>query len=121
MPRVVHFELGTEQPERAVSFYQAVFGWEIEKWGDFDYWLITTGDGDEQGIDGALMVHQDAKPRTVNSIEVDSLDDAGDRIMQAGGALVTDKITIPGVGHTIYFRDTEGNLLGLHQTDPEAK
>lgn len=121
MPRVVHFELGTEQPERAISFYEAAFGWKIQKWGDDDYWLVSTGDAEQPGIDGALMMHRDAKPRTVNTIQVDSLDETADRIMKAGGVLATDRITIPGVGQTMYFRDTEGNLLGLHQTDPGAK
>ncbi len=121
MPRVVRFELGTEEPERAAAFYREVFGWVIERWGDFDYWLVTTGEDDQPGINGGLMLHNDAKPRTVNTIQVDSIDEAADRIMQAGGKLVSDRVPLPGVGYNVYFRDTEGNLLGLHQPDPDAK
>lgn len=55
MPRVVHFEIDAEKPERAVKFYEKVFGWKIEKWkGPVDYWLITTGKEKEPGIDGGL-------------------------------------------------------------------
>ena len=115
MPRVVRFELATEQPEWAADFYQAVFGWVVEKWRDFDYWLVTTGSDAEPGINGGLMLHQDARPRTVNLIEVDSIDP---KIMDAGGRLVTDKVTVPGVGYTIYCTR---NLFGLHQPDTEAK
>ena len=43
MSRVVHFEIHAENPERAVRFYTAVFGWTITKWdGPFDYWLVST-------------------------------------------------------------------------------
>ena len=32
MARVVHFELPADDPERAVKFYEGVFGWQIQKW-----------------------------------------------------------------------------------------
>jgi predicted enzyme related to lactoylglutathione lyase len=31
MHRVIHFELGVTEPERAVGFYEKVFGWQISK------------------------------------------------------------------------------------------
>ncbi|MGZ7136310.1 MAG: VOC family protein, partial [Methanobacterium sp.] len=38
MPRVVHFEIPADDPERAIEFYKNVFGWKIDKWeGPFDY------------------------------------------------------------------------------------
>jgi len=44
MPRVVHFEIHADDPQRAANFYQGVFGWDIKKWeGPEDYWLVTTG------------------------------------------------------------------------------
>ncbi len=122
MPRVVHFELGAVKPERAAEFYRDVFGWEISKWeGPEDYWLVTTGAEDQQGINGAIMRHQDAKPRTVNTIEVDSVDKFAERVKQNGGQVVVEKTVIPGVGYQIYCRDTEGNLFGVHQPDREAQ
>ena len=32
MPRPVHFEIPVDNPERALSFYQRVFGWQFQKW-----------------------------------------------------------------------------------------
>ena len=32
MSRIVHFEINADDPQRAVAFYQNVFGWEIKKW-----------------------------------------------------------------------------------------
>ncbi|HPT75026.1 MAG TPA: VOC family protein, partial [Methanomassiliicoccaceae archaeon] len=55
MPRVIHFEIPAEDPERAVEFYKKVFGWKIDKWeGPIDYWLVMTGENDEPGINGAI-------------------------------------------------------------------
>jgi len=55
MPRVIHFEIPADNPDRAVEFYKQVFGWKFDKWqGPQDYWLITTGKG-EPGIDGGML------------------------------------------------------------------
>ena len=44
MPRVAHFELPIDDPERAVKSYEQAFGWQINNWGGpVDYWLATTG------------------------------------------------------------------------------
>ena len=40
MSKVIHFEIPADNPERAIKFYEDVFGWEIEKWELGDYWLI---------------------------------------------------------------------------------
>ena len=56
MSRVAHFEIHVDDPARAISFYENVFGWQFSKWdGPQDYWLIKTGEADERGIDGGLM------------------------------------------------------------------
>ena len=65
MNRVIHFEFGAVDPERAARFYREVFGWNIQKWGEQPYWLVTTGAKSEPGIDGGIMRHQDGQPRTV--------------------------------------------------------
>ena len=56
MPRVVHFEISADKPERATEFYKKVFGWNIQKWdGPQPYWLVATGSKSEPGIDGGIM------------------------------------------------------------------
>lgn len=122
MPRVVHFELGAVDPARAVCFYRDVFGWEINKGeGPSEYWLVTTGPEDEPGINGAILQNKDARPRTVNTIEVHSVDEYARKVEAHGGRVVVDKTTIPGVGYQAFCQDSEGNLFGLHQPDPGAK
>jgi len=53
MPRIIHFEIHADTPERAVKFYQELFGWEFTKWeGPMPYWLIKTGPDGQPGING---------------------------------------------------------------------
>jgi predicted enzyme related to lactoylglutathione lyase len=122
MPRVVHFELAVDDFDRAIKFYKSVFGWKIEKWeGPIEYWLITTGDEKEPGIDGALQPRKDAPQPTVNTVGVDDIDDYVKKIEKAGGKITAPKIAIPGVGWFALAEDTEENAFGLMQGDPEAK
>jgi predicted enzyme related to lactoylglutathione lyase len=122
MPRVIHFEVSVDQPDRALKFYTDVFGWKIEKWeGPEDYWLVTTGPKEEMGIDGAFMRRDERGWRTVNTISVPSVDEAAEKVKQAGGKLLSERMTIPGVGYFHYCEDTEGNPFGILQGDTAAK
>lgn len=119
--RPIHFELGVVQPERAVQFYESVFGWKAMKWdGPMPYWLVTTGPEGSPGINGGIMIHEDSQPRTVNTIGVDSVDDFAAKVLAAGGQVVVPKMAIPGIGWQAYCLDTEGNLFGIHQMDAAA-
>lgn len=129
MARVVHFEIHADDPERAVAFYTAVFGWSLTKWeGPMDYWLITTGPDGAPGINGGLVRRRSAPPvpgQAVNAyvctIDVDALDEMMKLVCAKGGAIVVEKMAVPGVGWLAYATDTEGNLFGMMQSDPGAK
>jgi len=122
MPKIVHFELPAEDPERAKKFYEKVFGWKIVKWeGPVEYWLITTGEEDEPGIDGAIMRKEDPNMSVYNTIEVPSFDKFKKKIEKNGGEMVTEKMAIPGIGYFAYFKDPEGNQLGIMESDETAK
>lgn len=124
MPRVVHFEITADEPERATKFYQAVFGWEVQQWaGPEDYWLLKTGEG-AAGIDGGLMRRTDNKPGmpyVVNTIDVPSVDEYTAKIEAQGGAVVVPKLAIPGIGYLAYCRDTEDNIFGIMQEATSAQ
>jgi predicted enzyme related to lactoylglutathione lyase len=119
MPRVVHFEITADDPERASDFYSQVFGWKIQKWdGPQDYWLAATGEG--TGIDGAIMRRDEHMPPVVNTIDVASVDVALAKIEASGGKVVAPKMPIPGIGYFAYCTDTEGNMFGVMENDPSA-
>ena len=122
MPRVVHFEIAVDNPERAVQFYTKVFGWKVEKWqGPMDYWLVTTGQAPEPGIDGALLPRGSYPEPTVNTISVPSVDEYAAKILAASGKIVQPKMAIPGIGYYAVCKDSEGNTFGIMQDDPTAK
>ena len=121
MARVVHFELAADDPERAILFYEKVFGWKIQKWdGPQDYWLASTGEPGTPGIDGAIMRRNSELPAIVNTIDVASLDESLAKLTANGGTVVAPKMAVPGVGYLAYCQDTEGNTFGMMQNDPSA-
>ena len=120
--RVIHFEIPADDPQRAVDFYTRVFDWKFQKWaGPQDYWLVTTGAGQEPGINGGLLKRQHPGMGTVNTVQVTSLDQTVAKIEKQGGRTVVPRMAIPGVGHLAYCSDTENNVFGVMQPDPEAK
>ena len=127
MNRVIHFELGVDDPERAIRFYSDVFGWKVENWGGPEnYWLVTTGPDGEPGINGGIMenkaMHRTGAERAaVNTIDVLSIDEFAQKIVGARGRIIMPKTAIPGVGWQAYCEDTEGNVFGIHKADPAAK
>lgn len=126
--RVVHFEIHAENPARASQFYSSVFGWGIQKMGDLDYWLITTGEPGRPGIDGGLFPRRGPAPIDPNpisafvcSVDVENIDAALGMVVTAGGTVVVPKRAFPGIGWSAYCKDTEGNIFGVSQNDVNAR
>ena len=119
--RPIHFEIPSDNPERAVEFYSKVFGWQISKWGDIDYWLCTTGDDKTPGINGAIMKRDNAGQPFSNYIGTPDIDKTMKDIETAGGQIVVPKTPIPGVGYFAYFKDLDGIIMGIMQDDASAK
>lgn len=121
MSRVTHFEIPADDPDRAIRFYQEVFGWRIEKWdGPIEYWLVMTGPEDEPGIDGGLTRREDPAIGIENIIDVQDLDTSLGAVTAQGGEVIRPRMAVPGVGWIAYITDTEGNIFGLMQQDPNA-
>lgn len=121
MGRVVHFEITAKDPKRATKFYTDAFGWISKDSGmpGIDYTLLETGDGD--GIDGAIMPNTYRQQPVINTIAVDDLNAAIEKVKSAGGVTEGDIQDIPGVGKFSYIKDTEGNLVGLLQPLPRQQ
>ncbi|HYJ79979.1 MAG TPA: VOC family protein [Longimicrobiaceae bacterium] len=120
MPRPIHFEIPASDPERAIRFYQGLFGWTFTQWeGPQPYWLVSTGEG--PGIDGGLMQRPIGPGAgTVNTVDVASLDASLAQAQAAGGEVVVPKMAIPGVGWLAYCKDPDGNVFGMMEADTGA-
>ncbi len=131
MPRPIHFEIHAEDPQRARDFYATVFGWTFEDWSEYagvTYFGATTGPEGEPGINGAILprpVPGGGPGAPVNgavlTLGVEDYDTSHDQILAAGGQVALAKQALPGMAWQGYYLDTEGNVFGIHQPDPEAK
>ncbi|KML43600.1 VOC family protein [Cytobacillus firmus] len=131
MGRLVHFEVHVDDMERAKKFYGEVFGWSFQDWSEYagmPYYGAVTGNDEEPGINGALMQRQGLPPgdnQAINgyacTIGVEDYDAAEGRILENGGTVALPKYALPGMAWQGYYKDTEGNIFGIHQPDANAK
>ncbi len=121
MPRVIHFEIPAQDPQKIARFYQDVFGWNIEKWeGPVEYWLVMTGPDGAPGINGGLYKPEAPFSGTINTVEVSDLDAYLAKVKAHGGTVVMDRMAVPSMGWLAYCADVEGTVFGLMQADPHA-
>jgi predicted enzyme related to lactoylglutathione lyase len=120
MARVVHFEIYADDPEAVRPFYQDVFGWNFRKYegGPLEYWVITTGEEEDPGINGGLARPREGQsPGTINTIAVSSLDQSIKKIEDAGGKICVPKMQIPNIGWLAYAEDPVGNVFGVLESE----
>jgi uncharacterized protein len=121
MSRVVHFEIPSSDPEKSLKFYQTAFGWTFNQFGEAPYWLATTGDDKQPGINGAIMKRNHPQQPVTNNISVENIDEAIKKVEAAGGKIVVNKTVFPSVGWSAYFMDPDNNIFGLWKEDRNAK
>jgi predicted enzyme related to lactoylglutathione lyase len=127
MGKVVHFEIPADDLGRAKTFYGKVFGWQIDSMempGGGEYTGLTTTPVDEKtmtptepgAINGGMMQRDETTPSPVITIDVEDITAALAEIEAAGGTTVQPRTAIPGMGAFGYFKDSEGNVMGLWET-----
>ncbi|MHC4844367.1 MAG: VOC family protein [Planctomycetota bacterium] len=121
MSRVIHFDLSADNPERAAEFYRVAFNWKVTKWeGSEDYWLIQTGTEKEPGITGGVAGRIKPEDTTAIIFDVETVEEAEKKVVEAGGKIREGKKSIPGVGYLVMCRDTEGNTFGIMELNESA-
>jgi predicted enzyme related to lactoylglutathione lyase len=126
MGKVVHFEIPADDEGRAREFYREVFGWQLQEMPELDYTIVMTTAVDQQtqlptepgAINGGLMKRSSDTPSPVITVDVESIDDSMKQIESRGGSVVKARTEIPGMGAFAYFKDPEGNVMGLWETTP---
>lgn len=120
--RVVHFEIPYDDEERAHTFYAEAFGWTMTRLPEMRYVLTTTGPS-EQGppsepgfINGGMLERGLPVGGPVIVMDVADIDSSLKEIESLGGATISGKQPVGDMGFSAYFKDTEGNLLGLWQS-----
>lgn len=119
---VVHFEIPADDLDRAREFYRSAFAWDVTSMPDLDYTILTTTATDDQGqptepggINGGMFRREQPLTSPVVTIAVTDIDAALAQVEASGGTTVFGRQPVAEMGFTAYFRDTEGNLMGLWQ------
>ena len=111
------FEIPVADIERAKKFYEAVLGSEIN--------LVEMGESrmgflshDQGATGGAIVQGPGYTPSDQGTLVYlnggDDLNPALARVGPAGGEVLAEKFSIGENGFIAYFRDPEGNKVGLH-------
>jgi uncharacterized protein len=122
--RIVHFEIPFDDGDRARGFYQEAFGWNVQQVPEMDYTMALSGPTTEEGmpsepgyINGGMFGRGDSPATTpVLTVDVDSIDASLEKIEKLGGSTLLARQAVGDMGFIAYFRDTEGNVLGLWES-----
>jgi predicted enzyme related to lactoylglutathione lyase len=125
MDKVVHFEITFEDQQRAKDFYGSIFDWDLSDndMGDgMVYTTATTVPIDDKmmpkepgAINGGFTSKSSETPSPVITIGVDSIDETLKKVESGGGSTITPRTPIPNMGAFAYFKDSEGNVMGLYE------
>lgn len=124
--KLAHFAVYTDDIERAKQFYDKVFDWGFNSYGQADFLQIKDDKSENGELIGALQSRKYAPiPEKIIglecSISVENIDTIIEKIKASGGKILLDKTPIPYVGWITKFLDTEGNLLCAMQYDNTAR
>lgn len=112
MAKVEHFEIPADDLDRAKTFYAGVFGFRFSEWDDQTSMIEA---GPSGGIGGDLHLRSEVPHPTI-VITVDDLDDTLAAVVAAGGEQVGKVEQLDANSRYAYFRDTEGNVVGVFAT-----
>lgn len=122
MDKVVHFEIPADDLDRARKFYSETFGWNMNIMQQMGYTILITTPADEKGmpkepgaINGSMMRRKAPITNPVITINVPDIAKALANIKKKGGSVIMEKMQVGDMGYSAYFKDTEGNILGLWQ------
>ncbi|MDL5155500.1 VOC family protein [Actinomycetospora termitidis] len=94
------------------AFYGELFGWRIDVDEQLDYGLVDAGGSLAGGIGQA----GDASPHpvgVVTYVPVEDVTAAVARAEEAGGSVLVEPWTLPGLGTMAVVGDPDGNRIGL--------
>lgn len=125
MPHLSHVAINADDPDALRDFYHRVFGWNLQPWGPPGFFRVDASDPDGPGITAAIQGRRELVPgqRTVGfeaTFAVDDVDAIAAAVVEAGGAVLHDPVTIPTVGRLVWLRDPSGNAFGAMAYDEHA-
>lgn len=116
---VVHFEIPVTDMERAIGFYEAVFGYRLtrEEVDGYDMAFFPRADG-KPGASGALAkgdVYQPSREGVILYFDVPDIDAVIAKATARGVRVLYAKKDIGDAGFVAEIEDSEGNRIALSQ------
>ncbi len=111
--KICYLEIPANRAEDSAEFYSTIFGWAVRPRGDGNLAFDDPG-----GVSGTWVKEGDLTPdeRTFVYIMVDSIEDSLQKIVAAGGRILTPRKEIhPNMGAFAAFADPVGNEFGLYE------
>lgn len=116
---VFHFEIPVTDMERAVAFYEAVFGYSLNSKTVDGYEMAFFPRADNQpGASGALArgdVYRPSHDGPIIYFDVPDIDAVLARAIARGGRVLYAKKDIGAAGFVAEIEDSEGNRIALTQ------
>lgn len=121
-----YFDLTVTDVAAARSFFNALFGWEFERFPlPYEYYRIKAGPAEEPGIDGGIGAIADTaisggEPLVNLTMTVPSLEDCLAKVVKHGGSVVEPRTAIPGIGWYATCSEPGGLKFGVIEPDAAA-
>lgn len=124
--KLTHFAIHIDDIERAKKFYDGVFHWGFNSYGQGDFLQIKADKSEHGELIGAMQSRKYSPvPEKVIGFEctigVENIAEIIDRVTANGGQILMPKTAIPYVGYIAKFLDTEGNLICAMEYDNAAR
>jgi predicted enzyme related to lactoylglutathione lyase len=102
--------------DRSMAFYERIFGWSFHPWGPPGFYQIERPTAPE--LFAALQENRElvAGTKTVGfecTVAVDDVRAALALVVELGGKIVMEPVTIPTVCELAWVEDPCGNVLGI--------
>ncbi len=107
-------ELAVDDPDKAVEFYTALFGWKVEKFPmpDMEYHVLINGPEKVAGIMAKPEQMGDAPSAWTPYVTVNDVDATAAKVVELGGSICVPPQDIPEVGRFTVLQDPCGAVLG---------
>jgi predicted enzyme related to lactoylglutathione lyase len=106
---IVHIEIPSTNSKASGVFYEKLFGWHIEHDEKMNYTMFDPHEGPGGGFTSEMKVGEVLIHVNSEDIEADL-----QQAVKLGGAIVSEKSEIPGIGWWGVFKDPTGNSIALY-------
>jgi hypothetical protein len=117
--KVVFFEIPASNFKQAKEFYEKVFDWKVDLWGEDGAMALTTPVDKDQnptepgGINGGFHKRKSKQDQPSFVVETGDIEKTLAAIEKAGGKVTTPKHAVGEWGFMADFADPDGNIIAL--------